>query len=269
MKKIQSLAQVVSRIPARATIACGGFQLNRPPMALVRELIRQGNRRLDVVLLPNALPLDWLAAARMVDFADVTFSGFQYEFGSVTPPNWQRACERAELRWRERDALYLVQRLRAAAMGLPVLPLPRGVLEAGDDDVRLMRDPFSDGAVMVVVKALEPDYALVHAQAADEKGNLWVDDPVTDVLLAKASRRVLATAERIESKLSRTNIPNFLVEAVAEAPSGAWPAACAGCYRHDAEAISRYVRASREGRFEDFLAEYDAALGRRALEVVA
>lgn len=267
--KIKRLDQVIARIPDRATISCGGFQLNRPPMAMVRELICQGGRRLNVVFLPNALPLDWLVAAGMVEFADVTFSGFQYEYGSVIPPNWKRACENSEVRWRERDALYLVQRLRAAAMGLSMMPVPEGALEAGDDDVRLIRDPFREGEVVVVVKPLQPDYVLIHAQVADEKGNLWVEDPVTDVLLAKAGRRVLATAERIEPRLTRTNIPSFLVEAVAEVPSGAWPAACAGCYRHDAEAISRYVRASRQDRFAEFLDEYDNALNRRALEVVA
>lgn len=268
MSKLVGLAELIARIPPGAKISCGGFQLNRPPLAIVRELIRQKVGNLYLILLPNPLPLDWLVAARQVRFADVTFSGFQYEFGSVVPPNWKRACEKREVKWRERDALYLVQRLRAAAMGLPLLPFPHGVLEADDSDVRRTRDPFT-GKKILVAKPLKPDFALIHAQAADEEGNLWIEDPVTDVLIAQASRRVLATAERIEPRLRRTNIPCLQVEAVAEARAGAWPAACAGFYRHDAEAIREYLRTSREGGFADFLQRYDEAVEQRAAEVVA
>jgi glutaconate CoA-transferase subunit A len=268
MSKVIALAEMAARIPAGAKISCGGFQLNRPPLALVRELIRQGRGDFHLVLLPNPLPLDWLVATRQVAFAEATFSGFQYEFGSVIPPNWKQACERGEIQWRERDALYLVQGLRAAAMGLRLMPLPHGVLEQNGSDVRSVRNPFTDEDELVV-GPLEPDFGLVHAQAADEAGNLWVEDPATDVLVARASRRLLATAERVEARLRRTNIPSFQVEAVAEARSGAWPAACASFYRHDAKAIREYLRASSEGRFARFLEHYDEAIEQQATAVVA
>ena len=268
MSKVVALAELAARIPAGARISCGGFQLNRPPLALVRELIRQGTRGLDLILLPNPLPLDWLVATQQVRFAEVTFSGFQYEFGSVVPPNWKRACETRTVEYRERDALYLVQGLRAAAMGLPLMPVPYGALEEDGPDVRTIRDPFT-GREIVVVEPLEPDFSLVHAQVADEDGNLWIEDAVTDLLVAQASRRVLATAERIESRLTRMNVPGFRVEAVAEARAGAWPGACAGFYRHDAKAIRAYVRASQNGQFSEFLEQYDEAIEQRASEVVS
>ena len=61
-----------------------------------------------------------------------------------------------------------------------------------------------------------------------------------DVLMAKAARRVIVTAERIvdgasfEDSPELVAIPGFLVDAVVEAPRGAWPCSCAGEYDYDA-----------------------------------
>ncbi|MDE3074885.1 MAG: CoA transferase subunit A, partial [Chloroflexota bacterium] len=61
----------------------------------------------------------------------------------------------------------------------------------------VVADPYG-GKEVVVIPAIRPDVALIHVQEADERGNLRIfGSPYEDVLLAKASRRVIATAERI------------------------------------------------------------------------
>ena len=202
MSQICSLREAVAPIRPGSSVTLGGFQLNRAPMALVRELIRQKKTRLRLFLLPNPLALDFLVGAGAVSFAEVAFAGLELHYRSLVPPNWQAAVARHALRWRERDALYLVQALRAAVLGIPFLPLPVSAGPAPQADVAQVRDPFRGGSVSVV-RALEPDVALVHAQAADRQGNLWIEDPVTDELLVRASRRVIATAETILPRLRR------------------------------------------------------------------
>jgi glutaconate CoA-transferase subunit A len=97
---------------------------------------------------------------------------------------------------------------------------------------QVVRNPF-DGVEVVCVKALVPDYAIVHVQEADVYGNARILGPsYQDVLLTRAARKTIITAERIvgtyrmqeEPKL--TAVPHFLVEAVVELPGGAKPGIC-------------------------------------------
>ncbi|MDA2913487.1 CoA transferase subunit A [Acidobacteriia bacterium AH_259_A11_L15] len=255
MSRICSLREAVATIRPGCTVTFGGFQLNRAPMALVRELIRQKKKRLRLHLLPNPLPLDFLVGAGAVSFADVAFAGLEMGHRSLVPPNWQAAVARNGLRWRERDALYLVQALRAAGLGTPFLPLPVPPGSTPQADVARVRDPFR-GCTVSVVRALELEVALVHAQAADRHGNVWIDDPVTDELVIRASRSVIVTAEKIVPRLRHASIPSMLVSFVVHAPRGAWPTACAGYYGHDVGHLTEYVALARAGRFRDYLRRY-------------
>jgi len=95
--------------------------------------------------------------------------------------------------------------------------------------------------------------AIVHVQEADPQGNARITGTrFEDVLMVQASRRVILTAERIvdgasfEAAPESVAIAGFMVDAVVEAPRGAWPFSCAGLYDYDAAYLSAYVAASRE-----------------------
>jgi glutaconate CoA-transferase subunit A len=82
--------------------------------------------------------------------------------------------------------------------------------------------------------------AIIHVQQADQDGNSRIVGSVfEDHLMARAARRVIITAEQIVDRAAMaadpgsTTIPGFLVEAVVEAPRGAWPTSCAGLYEYD------------------------------------
>ena len=67
-------------------------------------------------------------------------------------------------------------------------------------EYRQMICPFT-GEELLLVPAIEPDVALIHAQYGDKSGNLVIQGPpVADILFAKASRVVLATVEKIVSQ---------------------------------------------------------------------
>jgi len=123
-------------------------------------------------------------------------------------------------------------------------------------------DPYG-GKPVVVIPSIRPDVALIHVQEADEDGDLRiVGPPYEDVLLAKASARIIATVERIvprESFVAQpelTALPGFLVDTVVEAPRGAWPTSCAGHYDYDSKYLAEYAAASKTSEgFQRFMEE--------------
>jgi glutaconate CoA-transferase subunit A len=143
--------------------------------------------------------------------------------------------------------------LRAASLGVPFEPVPGFV---GTDlpataDIRTVRDPWTDEPVHVV-PAIRPEWAILHVQAADPRGNARISgSPGYDLLMAAAADRVILTAERIvpTDELARqpglTNISDLVVAAVVEVPEGARPGDCAGCYAVDDDGVRRYMEAAR------------------------
>src|SRR5262249_41756119 len=157
--------------------------------AIVFELIRQHRRGLRLLSLPNPFPAELLVAAGCAARVELAFGALSLA-GRLRPmPALKRAIERGEIAWAELDGYRVVQRLRAAAMGLPFLPAPDidGSELAALDPPAFVRDPFS-GEGVPVERAFAPDVAFVHAQAADDRGNLYLEDPTTDLLLAGAAR---------------------------------------------------------------------------------
>jgi glutaconate CoA-transferase subunit A len=249
-----SLSEVVASIPDGAWLATGGFMLGRAPMAMVLELIAQGRKDLKLISLPNPLPAEFLVAGGCLSRVELPFGALNLE-GRVRPmPCLKRAIEQGHLAWREHDGYRIVQRLRAASMGLPFIPAPDADVSelSRAEPLQLVVDPFT-GQPVPVEPAFYPDVALVHARAADDRGNLYIEDPTTDLLVAGAARRVLATAEERVSKLPRVTIPGFQVERVALARQGALPTGCVGLYPHDDDMLARYLSLAEAGREQEFL----------------
>jgi glutaconate CoA-transferase subunit A len=187
--------------------------------------------------------------------------GFEQDFGLA--PNYRRALESGAVEANDSCCYTLVQQLRAAIQGLPFMPMHsvRGTsFTTLHPEYKTMTCPFT-GEELLLVPALEPDVALIHAQYGDEKGNLLIQGPpVADLLFAKASRVVLATVEKIVSTqalgaLRGALIPYFYVTAVSEVPMGAHPTACYPFYAYDRRHTALYHAAARAGA-ETFKTNY-------------
>ena len=169
-------------------------------MALVFALIRAQRRALQMLSLPNPLPAELLVAAGAATRVELLFGALTLANRVRPMPALKRAIESGGVAWVEHDGYRVVQRLRAAAMGLPFIPAP----DADVSEVATLEppayaiDPFT-GARVPVERAFHPDVALIHAHAADDAGNLLLEDPTTDLLVVAAAHRVIATAEVDES----------------------------------------------------------------------
>jgi glutaconate CoA-transferase subunit A len=254
MSRWSTLDALVASIPDGSSIATGGFMLGRAPIAIVLELIKQEKRGLRLISLPNPLPAELLVAAGCASHVELAFSALSVAGRVRSMPALKRAIEGGTITWAEHDGYRVVQRLRAASMGLPFLPAPDADATAlsDADPPGYVVDPFT-GATTPVERAFYPDVAIVHAHAADERGNLYIEDPTTDLLVAGAARRVLATAEVRVSRLTRVTIPSFQVERVAEQRGGALPTGCVGRYAYDEAALLAYLELAGAGREREWL----------------
>jgi glutaconate CoA-transferase subunit A len=240
-------------------IALGGGLSARLPMAIVREMIRQGRRGLHVVGSAHSMDVDLLIAVGAIRRCEESYVGFEQDLGLA--PAYRRAAEGGEIEIAESCCVTMLTQLRATEMGLPFLPV-RGV--KGSDLRRLHPEygevtcPFT-GEVLVAVPALRPDVALLHAPIGDRYGNLHLDQPyVLDERFAGASAMVVATVDRVvateEVIHAGVTIPAHLVTAVAAVPYGAHPSSCYPNYAYDREHLAEYVQAAQSGG--DDLAKY-------------
>lgn len=129
-------------------------------------------------------------------------------------------------------------------------------------DFKVITDPYS-GRDVFLVPPIIPDVSLIHALAADQAGNLLLEEKEDDFLLAQASRVVIVSSERIieTDHLRRADygvsLPGIHVTAVAPLPGGAHPTPVRDAYGLDEGHLSEYLAAatSDEG-FQVYLDRY-------------
>jgi glutaconate CoA-transferase subunit A len=246
-------------------VAVGGGLSSREPMAVLRELVRQGRKGLRLVGSAHGIDVDLLCGAGAVEACAESYVGFEQDFGMA--PNYRRACETGAAIVEDACCATLVAQLRAAIQGIPFMPI-RSVRGTGFEklhpEYKKTTCPFT-GQELLLVPALAPDVAILHAQYGDARGNLRIEGPpVADVLFARASRTVVATVERLVSteelkRLGGVTVAGFYVVAVTEVPFGAHPTACYPFYAYDRPHTAEYYAAAQAGpeAFESrYLARY-------------
>jgi glutaconate CoA-transferase subunit A len=259
--KRKSLDDLASFVTDGDIIAVGGGLSSREPMALLRAILRRGTSGLTAVGSAHGIDIDLLRAGGALSASAESYVGFEQDFGQA--PNYRRAIESGAVKAEDSCCYTLVQQLRAAIQGLPFMPIRsvRGTsFPSLHSEYQWMVCPFT-GEELLLVPAIAPDIALIHAQYGDSRGNLVIQGPpVADILFAKASRAVLATVEEIVptprlAELGGISIPYFYVTAVSEVPMGAHPTACYPFYAYDRPHTALYHAAARKGA-DVFHAEY-------------
>lgn len=256
-----TLAEAGRRIAAAKTLSLAGSQLINSPMALVREAIRAGAHGLTVIPAVDAsIAVDVLLAADAVETLVVSYVGFE-TLGLA--PAFRHAAEHKTITIIEADEQFIVHGTRAAAAGLPFIPV-RGIYEATDLPARnsLLRqttDPYT-GETVTTIPPLTADVCILHAQEVDTFGNaqFWAGNR-QELDKAKAAETVIISAERIipveKSRLDprKVTIPGHLVDAVVHVPFGAHPTMSPGFYLDDRAHTAAYVQAVRQDRRDEYL----------------
>jgi glutaconate CoA-transferase, subunit A len=222
----------------------------RCPMSLVRELIRQGFKQLRTAG-QGVFESDLLAAANCVSELDWTYIGLEV-YGVSN--NLRRAVESGYATAVEGSNAALAWRFKAAAMGVPFLPV-RTML--GTDTLKysaakVIEDPFT-GQPVALIPALAPDVGIIHVHRADKYGNCQIDG-ITGFAgeMAGACKKLIISAEEIidtdviRRQPDRTLIPWFQVDAVVEAPFGSHPGEMGGYYERDEAHIRKYFEESAD-----------------------
>src|SRR5437899_6589978 len=249
MSKIKSLSEALDGIEDGATIGTGGWIFNSQPMALVRELIRRNKRNLRLVPAPGSIAPDMLIGAGCVAETGCVFISFE-QFGLA--PHFRRAAETGRIKIHELDGPAIAGGLRAAACDLPYGLIPDMCTDLPRVNPQTYQSvPRAPGErAMLKVPAIHLDVTLLHAQQADELGNVQYFGPVFfDVLMAQASKKVIVSVDRIvpTETIRRDNhltkLPSAFVDAVVEAPFGAHPTSSGGLYEADDDHLAESVRA--------------------------
>ncbi len=266
MKKVlKTLEEAAVMVNDGDLVTFGGATFHRAPMEFVRELVRQGKRNLNLIDREPAIDFDLLIGAGCVEKIRAGMLAFEV-FGMA--PNFRRKAEKGEIATREGACQPIIAGFRAAAMGLPSIPV-KGMLGSDLMDIsevigsqKEIVDPFT-GEKMIAVRAIEPDVTVIHAQKADEYGNVRIEGPFyEDIIKAKAAKKVVVTVEElipnseIREKPEATSIPHFIVDAIVEAPKGAFPCSCFNYYDADYDHIKDYLRVVAKDRFQEYLDKY-------------
>lgn len=266
---------LAARVPDGASIVTPA-DANGVPMALIRALIRRGTRALHLIGGPTSgLQADLLIGAGACDSIETAAVGLG-EFGSA--PRFRAAAEAGRLRILDTTCPALHAGLQAAEKGTPFLPL-RGLI--GSDLVRVREDwrvidnPFAGGGdPIVLLPAITPDFALIHAALADGEGNVWIGLRREAMCMAHAARRTLVTVEAWhegslfdDPALAAGTLPALYVEAVAECAHGAWPLGFADRYGPDMAHLRAYAESARsEAGFRAYLDRFVYAEPAQAAE---
>lgn len=245
MSKQTSLKEAIAAISDGALIALGGNALHRSPVAFVKELIRQEKKSLSVIKTAGALDVDLLAAAKSLKSVYGGYIGFEM-FGLAQ--SYRKGVQNQEISAHEHACASVIAALRASIYGVTFQPIngfQGSELPDLTGQIRFVTCPFT-GEKTAVVPALRPNYAVIHANVADEKGNAYIDGAVfEDLIMVRAAEKVIVTAEKVidsESWVVRPQVPGFLVEHVVLAVNGAAPGSCAPFYSINEAGVREYLQ---------------------------
>ena len=260
-RKLMSLKEAVERFVKDGDyLGIGGFGANRTPIAACHEIVRQKKRNLGFAGHTATHDMQILCSGDVIDRIDVAYvvglearglskcSRQAIESGRVKCTEWTNYC--------------LAVRLRAAAMGVPFLPV-RNLM--GTDTfkysaAKTIECPYT-GKKLALVPALYPDVSVIHVHEADVYGNArFKGISVADPDYASASKKLIITTEKlisndeIRNDPSSTKIPYYLVDAVCHVPYGGYPGTMPYEYFSDEDHLRDWLKAEKDPEvFKRFL----------------
>jgi glutaconate CoA-transferase subunit A len=264
MTQMMTLTDAVATISDGARLGIGGVLLERKPIAAVAALARSGRRDLAVSSFLAGLDIELLVAAGSAGTVRTGYVGYEHRGGA---PVFRQAEQAGSIQVEAHSELTYTRGLRAAAAGLPFLPL-RGAVGTelvADLDLREVDDPYGSGPVLVA-PATPLDVAIIQAAEVDRSGAVAVPAVMSflwdaDATLAAAADTVIVTAERVVERIVGPAVLTGLdVDVVVETPGGAAPLGMPGEYGVDEGWLGEYLASDNpEEYLLHWLAEGDGS----------
>ena len=268
---LEAAAELADLIPDECSLALAP-DYSGCAMAVIFAVARRQAKGLHLIGVPQlGLQGDFLVASGSVasiESAAVTLG----EYGQAL--SFTRSVQQGRIEIRDSTCPVIHAGLQAAEKHIPFMPL-RGIL--GSDlvkyrnDWRTIQNPFADeDDSLLLVPAIQPDVALIHAPIADRQGNVWIGIRRELMLMAHASSKTLVSVERIvEGNLLENPetaagvIPELYIDQIRVIGNGAWPVGLFSEYDVDTKAMRDYASSIRnsESGVQEFLDAYPLLTG--------
>ena len=233
------------------------------PHAAGHELIRQQRRDLTLVRMTPDVIYDQLigmGCARKLVFSwgGNPGVGSLHRLRDAVERDWPAPLELEEHSHAGMAAAYA-----AGASNLPfgVVRGYEGTDLAEHTRVAWITCPFT-GERLAAVPAIRPDVGIVHAQQADEAGNvqLWGISGIQKEVVLASSRSIVTVEEivpRLESRPGAVLLPGWAITAVSVAAGGAHPSDAHGYYDRDNAFYLQWDDISRDrDRFREWMQQH-------------
>lgn len=235
------------------TVAFEGFT-HLIPHAAAHEAIRQGIKDLTLIRMTPDIIYDQmigmgLAKKVVFSYAGNPGVGLLRRMRDAIENGFPRAIETVE-----HSHAAMANAYEAGAAGLPcaVFRGYRGAdLPKVNPEIRFVTCPFT-GEELAAVPAHRPDVTFIHAQKANEKGDVLIEGIVgVQKEAALAAKRVVVTVEEVVPDFKGLHpnlaiLPNWTVTAIAVVPGGAHPSYTHGYYARDNAAYLEWDRISAD-----------------------
>ncbi len=266
-----SMNQAIGLIQAGDSVAMGLALEHAIPFAAGHEMIRQELENLTLIGPISDMLFDQLIGAGRVQTVRAAWVG---NVSAGSGYCFRRAVEAGELEMEDHSNFSLALSLEAGRLGVPYLPtrslLGTDILKENDNLIQT-EDPIG-GEPVVLVPAIRPDWAVVHVQRADDRGNahMWGNTGVSHQAIGAANRIIviaeeLVSSEVIKSDPNRVAITHERVGAVVECPGGAHPSPVSGYYNRDHDHFLDYHDETKtEDGFRTWAAEWIHGVSDRA-----
>ncbi|MEM3227199.1 MAG: CoA-transferase [Thermoplasmata archaeon] len=268
ISKVTTLRKCISEyLEDGCYITAGNSGLERTPVAALLELLKElkvhPKRNLKYGAMGGGFSTIFIFVSECFNECDVSYVGGLEALGM--PKAIRKRFESGEIKVTEWTNATLSWRVKAAGMGLSFLPA-RDLLTTDTRKYSAVKDiicPYT-GKKYSAIPALYPDIAFIHVHEADVYGNCYIrGGTFRDIDMAKASKKVIITTERIVSteffrnNPLNTTIPFYLVDAVVEVPFGAYPGGMPFEYSMDIDFLRYIIKAcDDEVSYHNFLENY-------------
>lgn len=267
-KRMDAKTAVKRFVKSGDIVSISGCSFVRIPVAILHEVLRQGIKDLYVAGGTRSYDVNLLTDNGRVSRID---PGYIIGLEVMGIPRMARkiveqAIAKGEITLTEWDNASMAWRHKAAAMGIPFIPVRHMM---GADGFKYsgalkVECPFT-GEEVVLVPALYTDVALIHVHEADIYGNARITSGaiVEDWGKVRGAKRVILSTERIvdtedlRKQPDRTFVPYFYVDAVVEARYGSHPGNMPGMYYVDIEHFKEYSAACEDTTGEALRRYYD------------